>query len=234
MRAAPGTSAIHRKPKRPRHSEDAGDTPPSLAHANAHHSTSFAAPQQSRRNDVPVPVGITAATQASPTAASAAALLDGLDPFDLLTDEVKNSYLRCSYKWSFHHTPTLLLRIRDRTLEPWMAWAMLALAIRYVRPACLTQHHHHHEHAADSPFPPLVASSKTLPRPSAPRQRPAMPKPPKPARSCNERVCALLVPQLAGPATWHLHSEQLFLYADAAATVLIDPPSVIAAVSQPP
>lgn len=139
VRAAPGTSAIHRKPKRPRHSEDAGDTPPSLAHANAnaHQSTSFAAPQQGRRNDVPVPVGITAATQASPTAASAAALLDGLDPFDLLTDEVKNSYLRCSYKWSFHHTPTLLLRIRDRTLEPWMAWAMLALAIRYVRPACL-------------------------------------------------------------------------------------------------
>jgi hypothetical protein len=63
--------------------------------------------------------------------ASQAALLDGLDPFDLLTDEVKNSYLRCSYKWSFHHTPTLLLRIRDRTLEPWLAWAMLALAIRY-------------------------------------------------------------------------------------------------------
>lgn len=57
-------------------------------------------------------------------------MLEGLDPFELLTDEVKNSYLRCSYKWSFHHTPTLLLRIRDRTLEPWMAWAMLALAIR--------------------------------------------------------------------------------------------------------
>jgi len=61
-------------------------------------------------------------------------MLDGLDPFELLTDEVKNSYLRCSYKWSFHHTPTLLRRIRDRTLEPWMVWAILALAIRY---ACL-------------------------------------------------------------------------------------------------
>ena len=70
-------------------------------------------------------------THVSPTAASAAAVLDGVDPFDLLTDEVKNSYLRCSYKWSFHHTPTLLLRIRDRTLEPCVAWAMLALAIRY-------------------------------------------------------------------------------------------------------
>ena len=76
-----------------------------------------------------------AAAQAlSPSAASS--LLDGLDPFDLLTDEVKNSYLRCSYKWSFHHTPTLLLRIRDRTLEPWMAWAMLALAIRYATGPC--------------------------------------------------------------------------------------------------
>jgi hypothetical protein len=68
---------------------------------------------------------------ASPNAASLS-LLEGVDPFDLLTDEVKNSYLRCSYKWSFHHTPTLLLRIRDRTLESWMVWAMLALAIRYV------------------------------------------------------------------------------------------------------
>jgi hypothetical protein len=60
--------------------------------------------------------------------------LDSLDPFDLLTDEVKNSYLRCSYKWSFHHTPTLLLRIRDRTLEPYLVWALLALAVRYADP----------------------------------------------------------------------------------------------------
>lgn len=70
-----------------------------------------------------------AAPPLSPSAASS--LLDGLSPFDLLTDEVKNSYLRCSYKWSFHHTPTLLLRIRDRTLEPYLAWAVLALAVRY-------------------------------------------------------------------------------------------------------
>lgn len=73
-----------------------------------------------------------AAVAASP--ASATSLLDSLDPFDLLTDEVKNSYLRCSYKWSFHHTPTLLLRIRDRTLEVWMVWAILALSIRYLCP----------------------------------------------------------------------------------------------------
>ncbi|CAA9965981.1 Fungal-trans multi-domain protein [Pyrenophora teres f. maculata] len=122
---APGTSAIHRKPKRPRLSEDAGETPPS----NPASATSIA--RHSSRNDAHVPTGTNAAAYASPSAASA--LLDGLDPFELLTDEVKNSYLRCSYKWSFHHTPTLLRRIRDRTLEPWMVWAILALAIRFVQ-----------------------------------------------------------------------------------------------------
>jgi hypothetical protein len=119
----PGTSAIHRRPKRPRHSEDAGETPPAS-------STTVVAAQS--RSDAPaqgMPNGSNAASHGSPSAASS--LLD-LDPFELLTDEVKNSYLRCSYKWSFHHTPTLLLKIRDRTLEPWMAWAILALAIRYV------------------------------------------------------------------------------------------------------
>ncbi|CAN9181504.1 unnamed protein product [Alternaria alternata] len=122
---APGTSAIHRKPKRPRPSEDAGETPTSN-----NSSTTVVAPHQGR-NDAHLPNGNNAAQQASPNTASS--LLDGLDPFELLTDEVKNSYLRCSYKWSFHHTPTLLRRIRDRTLEPWMAWAILALAIRFVQ-----------------------------------------------------------------------------------------------------
>jgi hypothetical protein len=102
---APGTSSIHRRPKRPRIEDSTyGSTPPSST-------------------------ALTSRTARSP-ASNAASLLEGLDPFDLLTDDVKNSYLRCSYKWSFHHTPTLLLRIRDRTLEPWMAWAILALAIR--------------------------------------------------------------------------------------------------------
>jgi hypothetical protein len=126
----PGTSAIHRKPKRRRPSEDT--TPTHALSANS------ATPQHAllRGRDAGVPTGFSghSPTNAarSPNAASLS-LLEGLDPFDLLTnDEVKNSYLRCSYKWSFHHTPTLLLKIRDRTLEPWMAWAMLALAIRYV------------------------------------------------------------------------------------------------------
>lgn len=133
----PGTSAIHRKPKRPRISEDAGNTPPSQPGVNPQ-------PAAYRRHDAPaMPNGFSgvngqsptnAALHASPTAASLH-ILDDQDPFDLLTDEVKNSYLRCSYKWSFHHTPTLLLRIRDRTLEPWMCWAILALAIRYLAEA---------------------------------------------------------------------------------------------------
>jgi hypothetical protein len=54
------------------------------------------------------------------------------DPFKLFTDEVKNSYLRCSYKWCFHHIPTLLDKVRKGTLEASLIWAILALAIRYV------------------------------------------------------------------------------------------------------
>lgn len=118
----PGTSAIHRRPKRPRPSEEtSGATPP-----GASTTTTAASPYRQRDAHLPSP---TNAAPLSPSAASA--LLDGLDPFDLLTDEVKNSYLRCSYKWSFHHTPTLLLRIRDRTLELYLVWALLALAVRY-------------------------------------------------------------------------------------------------------
>jgi hypothetical protein len=53
------------------------------------------------------------------------------DPFGFLTDEVKNSYLRCSYKWSFHHIPNLLIAIRERRLDPLLVWAMLAITVRY-------------------------------------------------------------------------------------------------------
>ncbi|KAF1828376.1 hypothetical protein BDW02DRAFT_243187 [Decorospora gaudefroyi] len=127
---APGTSAIHRRPKRPRPlSGDAAERPTCPTATSTSARTSTSTPLQGRSD---LPTGTHAAIHASPNAASSS-LLDGLDPFALLTDEVKNSYLRCSYKWSFHHTPTLLLKMRDRTLEPWMAWAMLALAIRFVK-----------------------------------------------------------------------------------------------------
>jgi hypothetical protein len=56
--------------------------------------------------------------------------LSNVNPFDLFTDEVKNSYLRCSYKWSFHHIPSLLISVRENTLDLGVMWAILALAIR--------------------------------------------------------------------------------------------------------
>jgi hypothetical protein len=43
---------------------------------------------------------------------------------------VKNSYLRCSYKWSFHHIPSLLIDVRNSSLDLGVMWAILALAIR--------------------------------------------------------------------------------------------------------
>ncbi|OCK75814.1 hypothetical protein K432DRAFT_307718 [Lepidopterella palustris CBS 459.81] len=116
----PGTSSFHRQPKRPRR-----DSP------QASNSTPQSLQSPNRRGDT----SISANALVQPLLSPSAVQVSDLDPYDLLTDEVKNSYLRCSYKWSFHHTPTLLLRIRDRTLESWVAWAILALAIRFVKEA---------------------------------------------------------------------------------------------------
>lgn len=113
----PGTSSFHRQPKRPRIQSPG---------ASGHTPTLTDSP--SRPGDHPHPNVST--PQDSPLTSSPTAHVAALDPYDLLTDEVKNSYLRCSYKWSFHHTPTLLRRMRDRELEVWVAWAILALAIR--------------------------------------------------------------------------------------------------------
>ncbi|PVH91630.1 hypothetical protein DM02DRAFT_620416 [Periconia macrospinosa] len=128
----PGTSAIHRRPKRPRQDSDYAANPPSAALSPLNGTAGL--PTAMTPGSTNATNAASRLSQPSPTAAaSPLGKLEGLDPFDLLTDEVKNSYLRCSYKWSFHHTPTLLLRIRDRTLEIWMVWAILALAIRFVR-----------------------------------------------------------------------------------------------------
>ncbi|KAJ4190996.1 hypothetical protein NW767_006223 [Fusarium falciforme] len=61
--------------------------------------------------------------------------LAAVDAFEFLTDEVKNSYLRCSYKWSFHHIPNLLIGIREKTLDPLLVWAMLAITVRFSQAA---------------------------------------------------------------------------------------------------
>lgn len=57
--------------------------------------------------------------------------LSTTNPYDLFTDEVKNSYLRCAYKWSFHHIPSMLSEVRNNTLDPGVMWSILALAIRF-------------------------------------------------------------------------------------------------------
>ncbi|KAK7397537.1 hypothetical protein QQX98_013093 [Neonectria punicea] len=66
---------------------------------------------------------------------SRAKSLAGVDPFQYLTDEVKNSYLRCSYKWSFHHIPNLYIGIRKKNLDPLLIWAMLAITVRFSQSA---------------------------------------------------------------------------------------------------
>ncbi|KAL7809267.1 fungal-specific transcription factor domain-containing protein [Trichoderma gracile] len=53
------------------------------------------------------------------------------DPLEYVTDEVKESYMRCSYKWSFHHMPTFFAQIRNKTLDRSVAWAMLAITVRF-------------------------------------------------------------------------------------------------------
>ncbi|CAG9953271.1 unnamed protein product [Clonostachys rosea f. rosea IK726] len=66
---------------------------------------------------------------ATPSSSALAAPLD--NPYSYLTDEVKSCYVRCAYKWSFHHTPSLLSSIHRQTLDHCLAWAILAIAVRF-------------------------------------------------------------------------------------------------------
>jgi hypothetical protein len=108
----PGTSSLHRQPRglRPGRQRieiaQGDDTSPRTDNGALKRSDSDASPR-----DMPHDLSST-------------------NPFALFTDEVKNSYLRCSYKWCFHHIPTLLDRVRKGTLETSLIWAILALAIR--------------------------------------------------------------------------------------------------------
>lgn len=58
-------------------------------------------------------------------------MLSHADPYNYFTDEAMNSFLRCSYKWSFFHIPTLLSEVRSRTVNEPILWAILALSIRF-------------------------------------------------------------------------------------------------------
>ncbi|OJD30811.1 transcriptional regulatory protein [Diplodia corticola] len=116
----PGTSAIHRQSKRRRQT--------SGVPAPLENPSPSARPPPAYAND-----GSAAVRALFPAGLDTS--LQDVDGFQLLTDEVKNSYLRCSYKWSFHHTPTLLARVSEKTLDPWVVWAILALAVRFSRHA---------------------------------------------------------------------------------------------------
>ncbi|KAF2138078.1 uncharacterized protein K452DRAFT_328996 [Aplosporella prunicola CBS 121167] len=116
--APPGTSFLHRQAKRRRQtsefSADSADASARAAHGASSSVEGQGPPHVADGLSVP---------------------LADTDPFDLLTDEVRNSYLRCSYKWSFHHTPTFLSRVREKSLEPWVTWSVLALSVRFSRHA---------------------------------------------------------------------------------------------------
>lgn len=107
----PGTSSIHRQSKRRRQTSDfsKSNTENGTPHQDDH--------RPSCSSDALFPAGLDT-------------LLADVDGFQLMTDEIKNSYLRCSYKWCFHHTPTFLARVNEKTLDPWVVWAILALAVR--------------------------------------------------------------------------------------------------------
>ncbi|KAF1983276.1 hypothetical protein K402DRAFT_175832 [Aulographum hederae CBS 113979] len=117
----PGTSALHRQSKQrratQRTSSSGGQTSSLSPHA-----------EDAAVNQIGSQVS---QLMRSPPADEASKDLSAVNPFELFTDEVKNSYCRCQYKWSFHHIPSLLIQVRNGTLDVWVIWAILALAIRF-------------------------------------------------------------------------------------------------------
>jgi hypothetical protein len=109
---APGTSSIHRQPK-----------------LRQSFRRSIGGAGGIARNDGVDGIGDEVSQLLNPSGAGYD--LSRTNPYDLFSDEVKNSYLRCSYKWSFHHIPSLLLQVRKHTLDQGVIWSILALAIRF-------------------------------------------------------------------------------------------------------
>lgn len=131
----PGTSNLHRQPRGLRPGRQRIDikemsaSPGGDGHGNGHGGSSLGLGGRDGRNGAR-----TGGNGEGSARGGGDADLSRRDPFKLFTDEVKNSYLRCSYKWCFHHIPTLLDRVRKGSLEGSLIWAILALAIRYVLP----------------------------------------------------------------------------------------------------
>lgn len=125
----PGTSSLHRQSKSVR----------AAARLAARHSSALAAGASLSPLPFRTPTAHSGDADGDgdgdgDDSAAAAAVTDlgQVNPFGLFSDEVKNSYLRCSYKWSFHHIPTLLQKVRDESLDLGVMWAILALSIRFV------------------------------------------------------------------------------------------------------
>lgn len=79
-----------------------------------------------------LPASVASPHQPSYREASSSVEIDlwNKNPFEYITDEVKHSYARCSYKWSFHHLPTLFSAIQRQDLDTTLVWAMLAITVR--------------------------------------------------------------------------------------------------------
>ncbi|KIX95462.1 uncharacterized protein Z520_08979 [Fonsecaea multimorphosa CBS 102226] len=120
------TSALHRQPKKPRHAIH--------AHQPGKDSGLDALASSASIDERPVQLGpIEELNSLSAETFSP----DG--PLRWLTKDVQQCYLRCTYKWSFHHKPRLLQQIRDGTIDSALAWAILTLASRYSpTPACFS------------------------------------------------------------------------------------------------
>jgi hypothetical protein len=122
----PGTSSQHRQPRGLRPGRQRIDIKEQSTSPNAEGTSVGGGEGQGGRG------GIGGGGGSSSGRGEGSADMSRRDPFTLFTDEVKNSYLRCSYKWCFHHIPTLLDKVRKGSLEQSLIWAILALAIRYV------------------------------------------------------------------------------------------------------
>jgi Fungal specific transcription factor domain len=139
----PGTSSLHRGGK-VRHSLEQQQ----LRRSQQNREVRSEEPTQ-RQSDSTVYQRQVARNSTASSSAGGSSDVSHLDPYDLFTDEVKNSYLRCAYKWSFHHIPSLLLAVRNGSLDDGMLWAILALAIRFTT-------------SAPPPFPTPISASNAF------------------------------------------------------------------------
>ena len=115
------TSALHRQPKKPRRCSQIDQPNPSISADSSSGAVSNS--EDSVRPNCTTGVSLDSFHTTAHLSEA---------PLQWLTEEVKRSYLRCTYKWSFHHKPRFLQETGNGKIEPMMAWAILALASRYL------------------------------------------------------------------------------------------------------